>query len=72
VREANLAAEEPQKSKCTPKTALSWLEVGRARSETLDTWEDGTCEWLFHHEAWQAWDEAGFVPILWIYGIPGK
>ncbi|CAH0020862.1 unnamed protein product, partial [Clonostachys rhizophaga] len=54
------------------RTALSWLEAGRARSETLDTWEDGTCEWVFHHEAWKAWAGAGFVPILWIYGIPGR
>lgn len=54
------------------RTALSWLEASASGCEPLDAWEDGTCQWLFRHDAWKSWEDADNIPILWIHGIPGK
>jgi hypothetical protein len=69
--EANLAFQERQMVEESTRQLLDWLKPAMFPTVASMGWEDGTCEWVFHHKAYRTWAQGGFSGPLWVYGIPG-
>lgn len=52
--------------------ARKWLKEATPRPVPPVGWEEGTCRWIFRHEAYLRWETSGYSGPLWIYGIPGE
>lgn len=52
--------------------ALKWLKEATPDQVPPVEWEEGTCRWIFRHEAYLRWEASGYSGPLWIYGIPGE
>ncbi|KAK4445325.1 hypothetical protein QBC34DRAFT_472554 [Podospora aff. communis PSN243] len=50
---------------------LEWFKPAMSLTTLTMDWEDGTCEWVFQHEAYKTWAEGGYSRPLWMHGMPG-
>lgn len=56
------------------KTSVyKWLDpLGGEDYHNAISCTPGTCDWIFHEEAYMRWKQDIQIPILWIRGSPGK